>query len=593
MASACRPVRSATVSKAWPAGGSTHSRRSVPAASSSAFASGSDRTRHVRMQPLEQQDARPASVGGVQQLDRAAAVPVRERGPLALRPGPARAPASARRACRRPAAPARPGCCARPAPAPAPRSTRVARRPARASSGSLSSQLVPVGSARPRSRRAPAPDAAAVRKPCASPCRERSVPRSVVTALAAQRSPWPARTVAVRPLGEPREGYAPAAPAHRADRRLPQRARPPAAAVRPRRPARGRSTRRPPGPPARRRAGPPRRSPAPGTAARTPAAAATGVPPRSRTVARQRVPPRPVRVVRRAGLRCAGRRRSGRRRRRSRTRPRARRPARPAAAFSSAPRVSLAHLAPSVSRYACAAPAAATEASSRASSPGTSSRACVRSVGERPLGGGELGEGVLARPGRAPAADGRLSARRRATRRPRSTPARGCGRGGRGRLPAAPERLRVPYDLRPQRRQPLRQRGMGGDHGVVARRASAMLSRAARARARSATDGLPPRLSPSSRARRSSPRAARRPRPRRAGSFGAAPRGCAAAGGTARQTSSEGSYERHGQGGTPVITVPAHPPDALTQPSHRAGGAGPAGGRRWTATPSATGYPLT
>lgn len=44
IASACRPVRPATVSKACPAGGSTHSRRSVPAASNSAFASGSERT---------------------------------------------------------------------------------------------------------------------------------------------------------------------------------------------------------------------------------------------------------------------------------------------------------------------------------------------------------------------------------------------------------------------------------------------------------------------------------------------------------------------------------------------------------------------
>lgn len=41
--------------------------------------------------------------------------------------------------------------------------------------------------------------------------------------------------------------------------------------------------------------------------------------------------------------------------------------------------VPLAHLAASVSRYAWAAPAAATEASSLASSPGSSTRACVRS----------------------------------------------------------------------------------------------------------------------------------------------------------------------------------------------------------------------
>ena len=251
----------------------------------------------------------------------------------------------------------------------------------------------------------------------------------------------------------------------------------------------------------------------------------TGVPPRSRT-SRTSASRRARWASYAAWPPRDGPRRSGRRRRRSRTPRRARRPAPPGG--PSAPlRHVVRHLAPSVSRYACAAPAAATEASSRASSPGTSSSAFARRSASAPLGGGEPGEGVLlvrrARRGAGDAAEPRRGRRgRRGLRGRRRTPpcagrpppaaapaAPPASDGRRGRRRTAPAAPRCPG---PHARVP-------ADGGRAA--AGAVL-------------GV--------RTRRSSPPAGRPRRPRRAGFFCAAPRGCAAVGGTARQTSSGGSY---------------------------------------------------
>lgn len=135
---------------------------------------------------------------------------------------------------------------------------------------------------------------------------------------------------------------------------------------------------------------------------------------------------------------------------------------------------------------------------------------------------------------------------------------------------------------------------------AVYRPASVMLSRAARARARSAAEGLPPVVSLDG-SGVEQPASAKVPAAAASRVLRRGPDGVRDGRGTTRQTSSEGSYECMGE--LPVITVPAHRPitaqrlspiclrrdftDALREES------GQAHPSRWTATPSATGYPLT
>ena len=201
---------------------------------------------------------------------------------------------------------------------------------------------------------------------------------------------------------------------------------------------------------------------------------------------------------------------------------------------------------PSVSRYACAAPAAATEASSRASSPGASSRAFVRwSASVR---------SAAARSARASFSHGRHGGGRRDRRRRPDGSAEALRRTPEAFSPSA-ERLRVPYDLRPQRAQPLRQCGMRGEHGRVPLREP--LAVAGRTRACPLGGGGAPAGGVGGGlgggAAREQRGAARRPTASRLLRRG--PEGVrdGRVNGTADVLG--GSYER--KGGTPVITVPA------------------------------------